>query len=290
MKNQYKPSKPQKVKTLKAAKAPKEPKTQKVEKAVKIGAAKAVKFDKPKKEKEPKVKAPKYEKTIAFKPGKVEKAKQFKGVEKLKKPINTKILAAVLVAVAIVAISIVLVISLHDNEPVIEPFSLSVTQYPDKTTYYVNEIAVFDGLKLSMTLTNGVSIAVDGSECEFSGFDSSKPVENQVITAKYKELQATFTITIKELLVDPPAGNYTGITFKTFPKTEYKVKEWLDPTGGVLFVNYDDGTTRELALDDDNVKIYGFTSDNPGTYTLTVKYVEAGLYGETSYQITVTAE
>ena len=287
MKNQYKPSKPQKLKASKPAKAPKQPKAPKAEKLQNFGAAKTVKFDKPKKVKDAKVKAPKPEKALVFKPGKVEKAEQFKGVDKLKKPVNAKTLAAVLVAVAVVAISVVLVVNLRDNEPVIKPFSLSVTQCPGKTIYYVDEIATFDGLKLSMTLTNGVSIAVDGSECEISGFDSSEPVESQVITVTYKELQATFTITIKELSVNPPAGSYTGISFKTLPKTEYKVKEWLDPTGGVLLVNYDDGTVRELPLDDDNVKIYGFTSDKPGTYTLTVKYVEAGLYGETTYTITV---
>lgn len=280
---QYKPTKPKKEKPVKEPKAPK------AEKPVSFGSANAVKFDKPKKVKEPKIKAPKPEKAevMSFTPTKAEKATKFEGAGKLKKPVNTKILASVLVSVAVIAVALLLVFTLKDNEQVIEPLSLSVSELP-KTTYYVGEASSFNGLKLKMTLTNGTAITVDGSECVITGFDSSKPVENQVITVKYKNLETSYTITVKELLLSPPTGTYNGLTFKTLPKTEYKVKEWLDTNGGVLLVHYDDGTTREMPLDSEGVKIYGFTTDVPGTYTLTVKYVEGTNYGETSYTITVT--
>ena len=110
----------------------------------------------------------------------------------------------------------------------------------------------------------------------------------QNITVKYKNLQTTFTIEVKELIVDIPTGNYSGLSFKTLPKTNYKVDEWIDKRDGVLLIHYDNGTSREIALDSEGVKVYGFTSYKSGTYTLTVKYVENGLYGETTYEITVT--
>ena len=147
-----------------------------------------------------------------------------------------------------------------------------------------------------MILTNGAEIIIDATECEIIGFDSSKPVENQVIIAKYKDLQATFTISVMDSSSDAlannsngiPTGEYDKLSFKTYPKTDYKVGEWIDKTGGVLFVNYDDGSVREIPLDSKGVKVYGFTTDKPDKYTLTVKYVEGGFYGETTYEITVT--
>lgn len=289
MNNQFKPSKPQKLKSSKPAKEPKTPKAPKAEKAVNLGSAKAVKFDKPKKEKTPKkVKEPKTEKVAAFKPSKAEKVESFDSTAALKKPVNKKIIAIALVCVAVVALAIVLVFTLRDNEVVIEPSSLYVDSLPSKTTFYVGEADVFTGLKLKMVMTNGAEITIDGSDCEISGFDSSKPAEAQVITVKYKNLSTSFAIDIKEMLTDPPTGNYNGLSFKTLPKTNYNVGEWIDTSEGVLLVHYDDGTTRELSLDSENVKIYDFTTDKPGKYTITVKYVEATRYGETSYEITVT--
>lgn len=282
---QYKPTKPKKEKPVKEPKAPK------AEKPVSFGSANAVKFDKPKKVKEKKIKAPKPEKAevMSFTPTKAEKATKFEGAGKLKKPVNTKILASVLVSVAVIAIAILLVFTLKDNEPIVEPMSLFVVALPD-TTYYVGEQPSFVGLKLKMTFTNDKEITVDGSECEITGFDSSKPAEDQLITVKYKDLETTFTVTISEMPEPNPDANYNGLSFKKLPdKTAYKVGEWPDLTGGILLVHYDDGTTRELPLDSEDVKITEFTTASPGTYEVIVKYVdESNRYGETSFTITVT--
>ena len=288
MKMQYKPSKPQKVKTSKPAKAPKAPKAPKAEKVMNIGSAKKVKIEKPKKVKEPKIKQPKPEKITAFKPEKVEKAEKLKGVGKFKKGIDPKILVAAVTAFLVVVVAVVLVFALQDNEEVVEPRALAVESAPDKITYYVGEMPVFTGLKLKMILTNGVMINVDYRECDITGFDSSKAEETQVITVKYKDLKTTFTVTIQEKPVSEiPNAKYSGISIKTLPKTQYKAGEWINTAGGVLLVHYEDGTSREMDLIDDY--IYGdFSMDVPGTYTVTVKYVERGLYGETTYTITVT--
>lgn len=286
MKIQYKPSKPQKVKTSKPAKAPKAPKAPKAEKLQNFGSVKTVKFDKPKKVKEPKLKVPKSEKPVAISLGKAEKVKKADGA-KLKKSANLKIVAVALVAVVVVMLAVVLLPYLKDNEMVVKPMLLSVACEPNKTVYYVGETPTFAGLKLQMTYTNDAVITIDGSDCEIVGFDSSKPEESQVITVKYKELQTTFCVTIQEIPLNNPDALYTGISMKTLPnKTTYKVGEWPDATGGVFLVHYDDGSTREIALTNDH--IYDFTTAEPGQITITVKYVEQGRYGETTYTITVT--
>ena len=275
---QYKPTKQKKEKPVKAPKAPKADKLMKMGGAVKVKASKPAKVPK-------QPKAPKPEKAITFKPGKVEKAEKFEGVGKLKKPVNTKILAAVLGSIAVVVVAVVLIFVLPDDEIVIEPQSLIVETLPDKTTYYVGEIAVFNGLKLKMTLTNGVAIAVDGSECEITGFDSSEPAENQIITVKYKNLQTTFMITIQKL-PEVITGKFNGLSIKTMPKTNYKVGDYLSVEGGVLLLHYDDGSTREIPLDYNHIS--GFKSSQPGTYELKVKYVEHGFLATCTYTITVT--
>lgn len=79
-----------------------------------------------------------------------------------------------------------------------------------------------------------------------------------------------------------------GIYFKTLPKTEYKLNEWIDRNDGVLLVQYTDGTTEEISLIDSNASIYGFGTSQVGVRQLTVKYTEGGITSQTVYYITVT--
>ncbi len=287
MKNQYKPTKLKTTKSKKESNKVKQPKAEKMTNVV-TGKVTTIKFGKPKKTKELKpVKQPKATPQVAAVPTKFDKVRKFEKAGKLQFPFNKKVLAAVLGGVVIVLAAMWLLISLQNTEQVVEPRSLAVLTYPDKTTYYVGERASFSDLKLKMTMTNGVEITLDGSECKITGFDSSAPAENQVITVEYRGLQTSFMVSISEMPVTI-TGNYVGLSFKSLPKTEYKVGEWPDTTGGVLMVHYDDGTTREMALNNDI--IYGFNTYQAGTYTVTVKYVENNRYAETTYTITVTEE
>ena len=71
------------------------------------------------------------------------------------------------------------------------------------------------------------------------------------------------------------------------PKTEYVLGEWLDTTGGVIKLEYSDGSVKRVNLMNSNV--YGFANvTQAGEYTLTVKYAERGVLCETTYKITVT--
>ena len=109
----------------------------------------------------------------------------------------------------------------------------------------------------------------------------------QVITVKYKDFTDTFTITIFDKAQEPPADSlFIGMEFKTKPKTQYKVGETLSVEGGVLLKKYENGTTEEMALTDDMV--IDFTSKKPGTYNVTVSYMEDANLVEITYKITVT--
>ena len=81
-----------------------------------------------------------------------------------------------------------------------------------------------------------------------------------------------------------------GIYIKTMPKTEYKVGEWIDTSGGVLLAQYTDGSTEDIRMRDvvsNGMEIYGFGSDYPGVIPLRVEYTEGAITSKTVYNITI---
>jgi len=68
-------------------------------------------------------------------------------------------------------------------------------------------------------------------------------------------------------------------------KTQYYVGELLNTTGGIILCEYSDGSTKQIMLT--NSAVMGFTSKQPGIYTLTIQHMENGIIAETVYSITV---
>lgn len=77
-----------------------------------------------------------------------------------------------------------------------------------------------------------------------------------------------------------------GIYFKSFPKTEYAIGDWLSVKGGVLCVQYTDGTTEDVSLNYSMVS--DFETTKTGKYMLTVSYSLDGRIYRTTYQYTVS--
>lgn len=194
------------------------------------------------------------------------------------------ILIAVAVALVLLCGLAVLFLSNGDDQP---KNIATLKSLPTKTTYYVGDSPSWDGLELSVTFTEAdISMTFGPDECTITGFDSSKPAENQVITVKFADCSATFTVTILEKEQPKPQKFLLGITLKTSPKTEYKVGEALDVTGGMLNRHYSDDSVLELAMTAEMVS--GFDSSKAGTYTLTITYTEDNYPIELTYDITVT--
>ena len=81
-----------------------------------------------------------------------------------------------------------------------------------------------------------------------------------------------------------------GIYIKTMPKTEYKVGEWIDMSGGVLLAQYTDGSTEDIRMRDvenNGMVICGFSSEYPGVIPLSVEYTEGAITSKTVYNITI---
>lgn len=163
--------------------------------------------------------------------------------------------------------------------------TIQIIKLPEKTEYYQGELFSSYGIEIEAIMKNGKRIPIDIADCEFTGFDSSIISNSQLITIYFQNVQTSFSITIKSLN-NEITGNFNGLSFKTLPKTEYKVGEWLNIDGGILILHYDDGSTKEVALELSDVS--GFTSMQAGTYVLTVRHIENGYLATCTYTITVT--
>ena len=172
--------------------------------------------------------------------------------------------------------------------------SVYISAYPKNTTYYIGDMKPdYSGLKIGITLKNGTNHYVEyshenASEFTFKGFDSSAYCEEQTITVTYKGYDCEFIISIKERPQATPI--LSNISLETLPKTEYKVGEWLSTTGGVILLEYKNHAPLRVNLM--NKDVYGWEEAyqaGPGTYTLTVVYVDwdTGIEKETTYEITI---
>ena len=161
---------------------------------------------------------------------------------------------------------------------------VAISSLPTKLVYYVGEQPSYTGLAITTTFNDGTEFTEGPEACTFSGFNSEFAVEEQRITVKYKEHTFVYTITIKEPV--RPFSPLRSVTLESMPKTEYKVGDWMNVNDGVLLLEYEDGSTRRIRLEHKHV--YGFSTDNPGTFTLTVKVHEDGYLATCTYEITVT--
>ena len=168
-----------------------------------------------------------------------------------------------------------------------------VSAYPKNTAYYIGDKKPdYSGLKIGITLKNGTNHYVEysdetASEFTFKGFDTSAYSEQQTITVTYKGYECKFDISVTERPQATPILD--KISLETLPKTEYKVGEWLSTTGGVILLEYTNHPPLRVNLM--NKDVYGWQEAyeaGPGTYTLTVIYVEDGVLAETTYDITIT--
>lgn len=171
-----------------------------------------------------------------------------------------------------------------------EPTQIYVATVPNKTVYYVGDTPNYSGLSIGVMEENSSGFKLDYDEYPeeliITGFDSSKPAAEQVITVQYKEYTTSFTVVIK--------AKSTGVELSSItvsiPKKEYKLGEALDYTGALLLCEYSDGSTKYLLLESEGVKVTGFVSiTTPGTHDITVEYFdENGGYAKTTFTVTVT--
>ena len=123
-------------------------------------------------------------------------------------------LAVVLVLVLAVVIAAILLLGGSGSTDAVPTFTIQ--SLPDKTTYYVGDTPNWIGFQAVLTTAQGNAVTLSASNCKITGFDSSKPADNQVILVQYKEYTASFTISILDPSDKPVDKQFTGkMSFKT---------------------------------------------------------------------------
>jgi len=208
-----------------------------------------------------------------------------------------KIILIVLAVVLVLAIAIAAALLLLGGSETPTETTFTIQSLPEKTAYYVGDVPDWSGLEVALTTPEGNTVILKPNNCAFSGFNSSAPTQNQVITVQYKEYTTTFTISILDPADKPVDKQFTGkMSFKTLPKTNYKVGESLSIEGGVLLMEYADGSKEEMALTEymldgfliDGNLVSSFVTTKAGKFTVQVSYLEDVKWAYAYYEITVT--
>lgn len=214
---------------------------------------------------------------------------------KLKSRRNNKlpIIIAIVVAVVLLLAIIGAALIFSDQEEKHNPQdieSISLRSTPSKIVYYVGE--EFDPTGISVrvgTYDLAHSYVVDQGSLTFNGFNSSAPVDEQVITVTYAGFTTTFTVKISEKPSATPVP--VGIEVYGFQET-YNRDTWKFADSVVR------GTSLKVVFSDDSMSesilinpewMYGWSKNAPaGNVTLTIKYNYNGTILEKVITVTIT--
>lgn len=155
---------------------------------------------------------------------------------------------------------------------------ISVTKAPNKTKYVVGQN--FD--KTGMIVVGKYQDETTQEIIDYTIEDGINLAQGQTsVTIKYDGKTTSQEITVEEKSI-------TKITISKMPgKTQYiQNKEELELTGGIIKVEYNDGTNEEIELTDEQVKISGFDNSKTGKNMVTVTYQQKSI----SFEIEIIEE
>jgi hypothetical protein len=135
--------------------------------------------------------------------------------------------------------------------------SIAISHPADKLVYTVGDTLDITGLVVTGTYKDGSTTELPITVSNVKDFDSTVPVEGQILTITVDSLTTTYTVDIK-----PAPVVLENIEISQLPeKLEYFVNEPLDITGLIIKGQYSDGSEQELPVTLGNVS--GFDSRDP---------------------------
>ena len=153
----------------------------------------------------------------------------------------------------------------------------SIKIIPPKTlTYFVGDKEDRSGLSVSVVYSNGDSAVLE-SGYTVSGFSSTSAGE-KTITVKYKDLSASYKISVFE-----PALEKIVIAKKP-AKLSYYIGEKLDTAGIKVTAYYENGKTADVTS---KITVTGDIT-SAGTKNITVSYTERDIKKTATYSVSVT--
>ncbi|MDT3697824.1 MAG: InlB B-repeat-containing protein [Thermincola sp.] len=136
--------------------------------------------------------------------------------------------------------------------------SIAITAPATKLQYTVGESLDLSGMVVTGTYSDSTTKVETVTEANVSGFDSSAPAADQVLTVTLGGKTTTYTVTINAA----PEATLESIAITTpATKLQYTVGESLDLSGMVVTGSYSDSTTKTETVSEANVS--GFDSSAP---------------------------
>lgn len=207
---------------------------------------------------------------------------------------NTIIIISVILAVVVLAAVVGLILIFGDQPEKKNPqdiVGISLVSKPSKITYYVGEEFDPAGTKIQVgTHDMAYSSFVEYGSLTFSGFDSSAPVEEQVITVSYKGFTTTFTVEIKEIPSADPI--LTSIRLSDNFVSTYTL-DWWKVYGPVfdgvdLICTYSDGSEKSVPMSASYCLTINLDVNGATTVEIPVEYSDAGIIATTIITVTIT--
>ncbi len=130
-------------------------------------------------------------------------------------------------------------------------------------------------LRITYSDNSTVEIPMNDPDVKISGYDKNT-VGKQYIKVEYQGMSTTFEVTVKDKTVKEIAMQ------AAVEKKDYLVGDTVDPTGGMLFVVYDDNTKDNIPLSSEMLS--GYDNTEPGEKSVTVTYGEIVL--EDAFKVT----
>ena len=170
-----------------------------------------------------------------------------------------------LALVLIIAGVLVASILIRQNKPA----AIKIASVSHKTEYYVGESLDTSALTVALYSETKLLRYLGADEYRVENFDSSEAGEI-VLRIVYDGMETNYTVTVKERPAETPS--YASLEVYKLPaKTQYRVGESLDVSGGILQINYTNGTFERVELLP--LMTSGFSSETPGTVSVRVDYV-----------------
>ena len=143
--------------------------------------------------------------------------------------------------------------------------SIKITKLPQDLDYVAGQALDLTGLEVSGIYNDGSVNVLPVDLFKISGFDSSTPMADQIITITVEGKSATFSVDIIERKI-------TEVKLNSYPsKMVYQMGETLDLTGLSLDAIFNDGTTEALAIGD--LSVTGFDSSTAANnQVITITY------------------
>jgi|GEM_PF-797560 len=131
---------------------------------------------------------------------------------------------------------------------IIQLESIAVTAPPAKTEYFVGQPLDLDGLVVTGIYSDGSELVLPVTMNHISGFDSSAPATEQVVTVTYEGRTATFTVDIVEPVLKALKVTVKGEVVEYGDELEHEREL-------VLVIAPDVGTIQVIAEADEDVNI-----------------------------------